>query len=160
MRTVDGIKLLLKKADAVSLDAMKNSGSMTDFIKAVRIANPQYSIRDVAWGILNKKKSNYIKKNDLQSASTITWQMARLRYEQGNEWFSLMQQSHQELLKSYYNERFYSKVQILSASNDTTCAKCKALNGKTYTIKEAIEKMPLPVEGCEWCRCTYMPILK
>ncbi|MET0039415.1 hypothetical protein [Dehalococcoides mccartyi] len=160
VRTVEGNKLLLKQVDAVSLDALKNAGLMPDLAKAVRSADPQFSIRDVVWGILNKTKADYIKKNDLQSASTVTWQMARLRYEQGSEWFSIMQQAQREALLYLKNSKVCSKVEILAAQNEQTCDKCRALNGKKFTIQDALDKMPIPVQGCEWCCCTYIAVIK
>lgn len=160
MRTYKNEKLLLKKSDAVSLDAIKNVGLMTELEKVVRHADPQLSLQDVVWALLNKIKANGVKKNDLNAASTITWQMARLCYLQGGEWRSLMQQSYRELLMSCLNNKLIPKVQISSALDDNVCDECKALHGKTFTIREALEKMPLPPQNCEWCRCTYLLLTK
>lgn len=52
----------------------------------------------------------------------------------------------------------YKRVRVISSKDNRTCQECANLNGKVFTIDEALEKMPLPnlctsEEG--WCRCTY-----
>lgn len=50
------------------------------------------------------------------------------------------------------------RVKVCSSRDDRTCEKCKSLDGKVFTIDEALEKMPLP-DWCNseegWCRCAY-----
>lgn len=71
----------------------------------------------------------------------------------------------------YYKSNGVPYVKILTAHNETVCAECKALEGRVYTIEEALEKMPLPVRTCKnddhevvagfgWCRCTYVPVFE
>lgn len=60
-----------------------------------------------------------------------------------------------------YKSMGVKTVRILSAGN-SSCSKCSELNGKIFTIDEALEQMPIPVRNCDnvygYCRCLYFPI--
>ena len=72
-----------------------------------------------------------------------------------------------ELLQ--YQQQGIKKVRI-STTGDRACENCKLLEGKVFSIEEALEKMPLPVKNClhklnpdapaGWCRCLYEPVLE
>ncbi len=47
--------------------------------------------------------------------------------------------------------------EILSASDDKTCDKCKSMNGKRFDISQAKKGETLP-PFCNCCRCTILPI--
>ena len=58
-----------------------------------------------------------------------------------------------------------NRVEILA--NSSSCAHCKKSGGKILSIKEALEKMPLPNKSCTfklnkgkhgWCRCVWLPV--
>ncbi len=66
-----------------------------------------------------------------------------------------------ELLK-FKEFKYNKKVKILSSCG---CNSCEELNGKVYTIDEALKLMPIPNPGCShktnasgkgWCRCCYV----
>ena len=69
-----------------------------------------------------------------------------------------------ELLDFKNNSNFIKKVQILSCGNG--CENCEKLNGKMYTIDEALNQMPIPNENCgnlfytysnyPFCRCLWL----
>lgn len=55
------------------------------------------------------------------------------------------------------------RVKVLSSRDNRTCQECASLDGKVFTIDEALEKMPLP----DWCnsaegrcRCVYQYEMK
>jgi hypothetical protein len=56
------------------------------------------------------------------------------------------------------------KVAIIAApgGNNPSCDKCLEQNGKKFTIDEALEKMPIPVEACGngFCRCVYGSVIE
>lgn len=97
------------------------------------------------------------------------FEMALRLYKEGKEDFRELQRMSKEIdLKS--SQSFgLEKVEILSAG-DLSCAACRQLSGKIFTVKEALEKMPLPNENCAfqlrknkpigWCRCVYVPFLR
>lgn len=69
-------------------------------------------------------------------------------------------------LYNYQSSGVVNKVQISTAGIDS-CDRCRELEGKIFSIEEAIKKMPIPVEKCEtdfykdgWCRCCYLPIVE
>ncbi len=74
------------------------------------------------------------------------------------EYFTYLQNFQRTQLLELKKQGIVKKVKILTARDDRTCEKCRALEGMAFTIDEAIGKMPLPVkcnneEG--WCRCVY-----
>ena len=52
--------------------------------------------------------------------------------------------------------RYATHVKILACRDERVCEICKSLDGKVFTVQEALEKMPLPANcPTEWCRCVY-----
>ena len=51
------------------------------------------------------------------------------------------------------------KVKILVAGGDGACDNCKIQEGESFTVEEALKRMPLPHQGCTHnygCRCVYV----
>jgi hypothetical protein len=61
-----------------------------------------------------------------------------------------------------YQESSVDKVEILATKGES-CSACLALNGKTYSIQQALKENPLPVKSCTsgygYCRCCYLPVV-
>lgn len=66
-------------------------------------------------------------------------------------------------LKEYQAQEFIDKVMILTAG-EQSCPSCQKLDGKIFTIEEALKIMPLPNKNCtfhlydekkSFCRCSY-----
>lgn len=53
-------------------------------------------------------------------------------------------------------------VQIITSRDDRVCEKCRALEGKEYTIDEVVKLRPLPIKcATEYpCRCNYIILKK
>lgn len=86
--------------------------------------------------------------------------MALFVDEEGKNPFECLKLSAEMKLRCFKIYK-YTHVKILSIGG---CDSCKRLNGKAYTIDEAIEKMPIPNKNCSYCfnkysfcRCAYNP---
>jgi len=133
-------QLLLKGEDAFSLDIVKSSQIEKKYQEAKKKASKNQSIRTTVWGLLNSREQ------------------ARLLFMLGENYFPLLQESMKESLRGEMQSGVMTHVKILSGRDDRTCEKCKSQDGMVFTIKEAIEKMPLLVkcDNGEMCRCVYL----
>jgi len=67
---------------------------------------------------------------------------------------------HQNELKNYFRSSVVRGVEILA--DQSSCKKCKKLDGKEFSLQKALKENPLPVNDCEHyygCRCVYLPII-
>jgi hypothetical protein len=124
---------------------------------------------DVAWSVANKMLAEAISKGDDGLLQTIYFQMGIFLHETGKDPRELMSINSALQLKRYQNSDVVKSVQVLAT--DDSCAACKALHNKTFSIKEAHEKKILPCRDCTygvdgekikygWCRCCYTPVIK
>ena len=87
--------------------------------------------------------------------------------EEGKDCFKILQQANKmNLLRYKQSEIDIEKVEIISGEDP--CSFCQQLNGKIYSIEEALKLMPIPCKDCSFilnddkrgfCRCTYAPML-
>jgi hypothetical protein len=150
-------QLFLGQEDALSLDMIKHLQiSENEFQEAKNNTRYNQHLSDCVWGFLNEEKQNLARKGDWQSMSRITREQARMQYTLGKSYFHLLQESMREELQG--QSHYVTHVQIVASRDNRTCKQCASLDGKTFTIKEALEKMLLPVK-CDsdegWCRCVY-----
>lgn len=122
---------------------------------------------DVIWSLFNKKIA---RTTDRKALSDIYFGMASLVAEEGRRNpCQFLEQHHRMNLMNYIEDGdVFEEVQILAAPN--SCDSCKSLNGKIFSIKDALSQMPLPNKECtfkldpkhehSWCRCTYVPKVK
>ncbi len=80
------------------------------------------------------------------------WVMACLLYEEGRPHQQLQAESNKARLQELARQGF-SRVLVLGGC----CETCDKLNGKKFTIAEALEKMFLPQSKCQrgWCVCDW-----
>ena len=114
--------------------------------------------------IFNELTFDYAKRKDYSSLSSMYHAMAYFLYEfnidrghKHNFFFYLYESQKMDL---YYQKQtgFKEKVQIMTSGKGCACSKCYELEGKKFTIDEALEKMPIPVKDCEngFCNCSYI----
>ncbi|MHC3130322.1 MAG: hypothetical protein IBV52_09640 [Candidatus Bathyarchaeota archaeon] len=164
-RPSDRQRILVTDEEAKSLDALERLGvSQKEYQNTEKELSKKFktapSQGDIVWAILNERLLSAMKKNDWQQMKMLYWEQARLLYEQGKEFLRLQQEAARCELRNYQSSGVVKKVEILTAG-DQSCEKCNALNSKVFTIKQALEIMPIPVEDCEkgWCRCLYLPVV-
>lgn len=123
--------------------------------------NKDASDGDVIWGLFQNLTA---RTTDLQELKELYYKKALFLNDEGRDCFLQLQQSAKLELIYLQKVGLVSKVQILSAGG---CKSCKKLDGKIFTIKEALEKMPIPCKECAYkfrvkdnfgfCRCCYVP---
>jgi len=146
--------------------------SEKDYYKTKRILKRKFgtspSHSDIYWYISNLFLEKAFKEKDLEAMRQIYFRQALFLHEEGKDCFPVLQMSQKcELLQ--YRQQGVKKVRI-STTKDKACENCKSLEGEVFSIKEALEKMPLPVKNClhklnpdaptGWCRCLYEPVLE
>lgn len=163
---------LLNKEDAIAVDWLKNLENYgikdRDFISEKRELSKKFGkeaqATDVIWGIFNEL---LLKTKDLHSLKMIYHDMALFLNQQEKDCFKVLQQSVKMELMKFKNEGFVKKVSILTAGKDS-CEACQRLGNKVFTIKEALEKMPIPCKECThtlydekqgFCRCCYVAVI-
>ncbi len=102
-------------------------------------------------------------KNDLHKLKMIYYEMALFLNEQGKECTTELQLSHKMQLMMYKKVGI-KMVKVLTCGTGA-CGQCRLLQDKSYTITEALEKMPIPPKNCAtkmydenqgFCRCCYV----
>ena len=147
----------LKHDDALLLNLVRGLPiSEKTFTEAKNKAVKGQSLGDVIWGLIGQENINATRKGDWQTIKSLTWSQARYLYEVGRGYFPVQQAAIEADLQGAL-ALGRTHVRILSSQDDRTCEKCKSQDGMVFTIKEALEKMPLPVkcDNGEFCRCLY-----
>lgn len=87
------------------------------------------------------------------------WDRAYKLYKEGKEFHKDLGEAARCDLRRYQSEGV--KIVEILAAGDSSCDKCKSLNGKQIAIKEALKTMPIPVKDCGrgFCRCCYTPVV-
>lgn len=158
-----GEKVLVNYADALSIDAISTLGITEKEYRAeseelahkFKMATPFLS--DIVWGIIGRRQLASFKRKDWQQAKILYWEQARLLHQLGKDFFRVLQESAKCELY-HYQAMGIDKAEILTAG-ETSCIKCQSINGKIFSVTEALEAMPIPVKDCEngFCRCLYLP---
>jgi hypothetical protein len=155
-----------KDQDKLAISTMRNSGfNAEDYTKMKEQLKKQFghdpSPRDVVWGIFNRK---IMESKSYQEIKYIYNNMARFLFEEGKDHYNLLKKSNECNLLHFKKTKLIAKVIIDAIPN--SCKECQKLNGNIYTIKEALEKMPIPCKECNhdnneggfgWCRCMWQP---
>lgn len=145
-------------------------GGEEEFYKEKEILQKRFgkepSVSDVKWGLLNKRAGEAMKKSDFSALSGIYFQMALQKHEEEKNCQEEQRQAQKMQLLTLKQGGVVNRVEILSKDG---CEKCKRLNGKIFSVAEAIKDSPLPVIQCThklnkdapngWCRCTYLPVV-
>jgi hypothetical protein len=120
--------------------------------------------RDIVWGLFNQTAHNLMKENDFQGLSMIYSSMGSFLNEEGKNPYELFKQSNK--MKLIFMKQSYVKTVMISSCGGGSCPECQKMDGKKYTIEEALEKMPLPNKNCStimekgtypFCRCMWVP---
>ena len=118
--------------------------------------------RDVLWSLLNE----LIQKNieDFRLLSFIYYDLADIVNKEGKDSYTFLHLAQKMVIMDMQKSSIVKGVEIVSCGSNS-CEVCQQLNGKRFTIKEALEKMPLPIRECThkqhndvwgYCRCCYV----
>ena len=113
-----------------------------------------------------------MKAGDFYSLGTTYYEMANFVKEEGKDNVYLLKPAYEaklkfqkEEIKRYRKSKVYTGVEIVAATHspwNNSCEECMKLNGKIFSIEEALSKNPLPVKNCGHecgCRCVYVPTI-
>ena len=118
--------------------------------------------QDIIWALYNETA---IKLSDYIALRNIYLEMASFLNSEGRNAHHILQQSAKMELMDYKKNEI-EKVEVLGTGS--SCPICAPYNGKIYDINEALEKMPIPVKGCQmevysdkvgFCRCRYVAVI-
>lgn len=177
-RRTDGAKLLLTQAQAVTFDAER--AAIAERNKALRRAEAIGATlqefermelelgkrwrtaakpRDVFWHLASTRVLAALEASDWHALHMVYSEQARLLYEEGKPHFRLHQEASKALIRSYAGGSVVTELLILGAQVDP-CPLGEGLNEKRYTIKRALDELPIPGQGCAcgWCTCTWLPM--
>ena len=119
--------------------------------------------RDIIHTLFNKL---ILKNSDFHTLQMIYYEHALFLNEEGEDCFKILQLANKMDLLRYKQREEVEKVTIISGND--SCSSCQRLNGKIYSIEEALKLMPIPCKDCSFilnddkrgfCRCTYAPML-
>ncbi len=122
---------------------------------------------DQRWGDLNRQLVEAMKIGDWGSMKQLYFEQAFQLWREGKSFFRAAQESRRSELRSY-EQSGISEVDIFTCREES-CEACRVSEGKRFTIKQALEEMPIPLADCmsdigEFgqkqgrCRCMYGPI--
>jgi hypothetical protein len=115
---------------------------------------------DVIWSYLCACIQEKMEALDWHSMKDIYYQQALILYEDGRDPFAILQANAVCDLHNWKHSGLIKKVKIIATKD--SCQYCLALNGKTISLDEALEVMPIPVKDCGrgFCQCCYGAVLE
>lgn len=131
--------------------------------------------RDHIYTMLNALAEKNTRNNKLDIVSQIYFSMALFIYEEEKNPFKLIKLSRYYELMHYKNQGYFSKVRILTCSNNPSkeenkaCLECSKQQGLVFELNEALEIMPIPCNGCShnqgnkpyaFCRCMWSVVVE
>lgn len=115
-----------------------------------------YKNRDRQWSELSHRLQKAAKRSDWQQMESIYREQASiLRKEKRDAFQSLKEAMRCSLMHA--KSQGTKRVTVMTSRDDRTCPICNKLEGQSFSIDEALEKMPLPVKCKQeyYCRCVY-----
>lgn len=120
-----------------------------------------FNERDVIWGVFNVliQRSS----SDFQQLRMIYYSMAIFLNEEGKDFSNALQAAAKMRLMEYKHSGFVKNVTISSGGGG--CESCAKLDGKKFSVDEALRSMPIPNKNCTFvlhdgrkgfCRCMYL----
>ena len=123
---------------------------------------------DEKWQRLNKKLIDLMKSSDFFGMGTVYYEMADFLVGEGKDpkqtkdlGYTMKLKFQKGELERIKTTGIIKKVDILADSS--SCERCLELDGKVFSIDDALKENPLPVERCTHkygCRCTYLPVVE
>jgi len=118
---------------------------------------------DVLWSLYNRLAHDFAA-SGATPPPFLYFLMAHFLYDEHKEFRHLLEQSHRMELLRFKEDGWVEKVSIITAG-DASCEACQKLDGKVFTVDEALDQTPIPCKECTfdfggtgqsgWCRCLY-----
>ena len=120
------------------------------------------------WRRLSELVRVAMQAGDLQSLQSAYQQQANILFVEGRPHFHVAQEARRAELMSLL-ELDVAGVKVMTSDDERVCAHCQSLDGKVFTIQEALEAMPIPGPNCTdgseqnphggRCRCGYVAVI-
>ena len=124
--------------------------------------------RNKEWKQLSEQVRVAMQAGDWKSLQAAYQQQARILFVEGRPHRHVAQEATRAQLMSLL-ELGVAAVKIRTADDERVCAHCQSLDGKVFTIQEALEVMPIPGPNCTdgneqnphggCCRCAYIAVI-
>ena len=124
--------------------------------------------RNEEWKRLSELVRVAMQAGDLQSLKSAYQQQANILFVEGRPHFHIAQEARRAELMSFL-EIDIARVEVMTSDDERVCAHCQSLDGKVFTIKEALDTMPIPgpycTDGSEQnphggrCRCVFGAVI-
>ena len=133
--------------------------------KDARIARER---RNQEWKELSGMVKDAMQAGDWKSLQGAYQQQARILFHEGRPHLRVAQEAARAQLMLLL-EIGIAGVEVRTSDDERVCAHCQSLNGKVFTIQEALEAMPIPGLNCSdgggqnphggRCRCVYIAVI-
>lgn len=129
----------------------------------------------IKWGRLNAQLLKEMSIGDDFGLASVYAEMAGELEERGEKFDHLTKLSFEHKIKGIrraltdFKKSSFSKIKIVTARDNRTCAHCRELEGKEFDVDDAIRSPPIPVKECStpcfgktitWCRCNWVAVVE
>ena len=124
--------------------------------------------RNEEWRQLSEQVRVAMQAGDLQSLQAAYQQQAGIVFVEGRPHHHVAQEATRAQLMRLL-ELGVASVEVMTSDDERVCAHCQSLDGKVFTIQEALEVMPIPGPNCTdgndqnshggRCRCGYIAVV-
>ena len=116
--------------------------------------------RDEHWKELSKAVEVASRAGDLNALASAYGQQSYFLFHEGRPHRHVAQEAARCRLL-HFQQIGVPRVSVMTCKDERVCEYCRSLEGKVFTVAEALRTMPLPGPGCDdgMCRCSYSPEL-
>ena len=125
--------------------------------------------REKRWKELSKQLNTALQAKDWNMAGVAYDGQAAILFAEGRGHHRVAQEAQKCQLRAM-QEIGIRNVEILTGSDERVCPYCRSLEGKVFSIKKALEQMPIPGSQCRdgsernphggRCRCIYLAVVQ
>ena len=123
--------------------------------------------RNEEWKQLSEQVRVAMQAGDWHTLQAAYLQQSRILFVEGRPHRHVAQEAIRAQLMNLL-ELGIAGVEVMTSDDERVCAHCQSLDGKVFTIQEALEAMPIPGPNCTdgkeqnphggRCRCVYSPV--
>ncbi len=117
---------------------------------------------DLTWGLAHEIIKAYFEHAKYREAGNVYAALARFQFDRKQPFSHLQYEALKMQLYDYkYSDGLVGMKYTLGVMTcgAQSCPACRELEGREFTLDEALDQMPLPVKGCTheggYCRCLY-----
>ena len=135
---------------------------------AAQYAESERARRDQEWKDLSQTIQKAMLEGDWGSLQGAYQQQARILFNEGRPHRHISIEARRAALIRFGESGVHS-AKVQSAQDERVCDYCASLDGKFYSVEDALEQMPIPGPHCTdggdenphggRCRCVYIPVI-